>query len=168
MLAATHYTSIGPELAQEERGMKNPLIKFAASAVTCLLVFVIAGGTAGSSTPKLGTYTMSIAAADILPHVPDEVRSNFDGRWELTFAKGNTYQISKDGTVVVEGRLASATDQLTFTDEKGVLACIQPPGMEAGTYKWNYDQQELTFTAVEDKCPGRRAVLSVHPWRKVK
>jgi len=148
--------------------MKNPLIKFAVAAVTSLLVFVIAGGTVGSSTPRLGTYTMSVAPADVLPDVPAEVRSNFDGKWEITFAKGNTYHISKDGTVVVEGRLTSAAEQLTFTDEKGVLACIQPPGIEAGTYKWNYEQQELTFTAVEDKCPGRRAVLLVHPWRKVK
>jgi hypothetical protein len=148
--------------------MTKPAAKFAPAAVTLLLLFVLAGGTVGPSAPPLGTYTMSIAAEDALPNVPAEVRSNFDGKWELTFAKGNIYQIAKDGTLVVEGQLTSAREQLKLTDERGALACTQQPGMETGTYKWSYQQQELTFTAVEDKCEGRRAVLTLHPWRKVK
>jgi hypothetical protein len=142
--------------------------KFALAAVTSLLLFVLVGGTVGPSAPRLGRYTMSIAAEDILPNVPAEIRSNFDGRWELTFAKGNVYHISKDGRIVVEGRLTSTKKQLALTDEKGALACTQQPGMETGTYRWGYQQQELTFTVVEDKCEGRRAVLTLHPWRKVK
>ena len=148
--------------------MTKPAPQFALAAVTSLLLFVLVGGTVGPSTPRLGTYTMSIAAEDILPNVPVEVRGNFDGRWELTFTTGNMYHISKDGRLVVEGRLTSAKKQLTLTDEKGVLACTQQPGIETGTYKWSYRQPELTFTAVEDKCEGRRAVLTLHPWRKVK
>jgi hypothetical protein len=142
--------------------------KFARAAATSLLLFVLVGGAVALSAPSRGTYTMSIAAADNLPDVPAEVRSIFNGRWELTFAKGNMYHILKDGRLVVEGRLTSAEEQLTLTDEKGMLACIQPPGMETGTYEWSYQQPELTFTSVEDKCAGRRAVLTLHPWRKVK
>ena len=142
--------------------------EFALAGITSLLFFVLAAFAAGPSFPRPGTYAMSIAAEDNLPNVPAEVRSNFDGKWQLTFVKGNKYQISKDGKIVVEGRFTSVTDHLTLTDEKGLLACTQPPGMETGAYKWSNKQEELTFTEVEDKCGGRISVLTLHPWLKVK
>lgn len=141
---------------------------FALAAVTSLLLFVLVAFAAGPSSPRPGTYAMSIMAEDNLSNVPAEVRRNFDGKWQLTFAKGNKYQISKDGGIVVEGRFTSVKEHLTLTDEKGVLACTQPPGMETGTYKWSYKQKELTFTGIEDKCGGRISVLTLHPWLKVK
>ena len=148
--------------------MTKQAAELALAAGTSLLLFVLFAFAAGSSSPRPGTYTMSIAAADILSNVPAELRSNLDGKWELTFVKGNKYRISKDGGVVVTGHFASTMEQLTLTDEEGALACSQQPGMETGTYKWSYKQKELTFTGVEDKCEGRHSVLTLHPWLKVK
>lgn len=157
---------------QEDVGMKNRLLKrtaeFALTAVTSLLLFVLVAFAAGPSSPQPGTYAMSITAKDSLPNVPAEVRSRFDGKWQLTLAEGNKYQISKDGEIVVEGRFTLVKEQLTLTDEKGVLACTQPPGMETGTYKWISRQKELIFTKVEDECEGRISVLTLHSWLKVK
>jgi hypothetical protein len=141
---------------------------FALAAVKSLLLVVLVAFAAGLSSPRPGTYAMSIGAEDDLPNVPAEIRSNFDGKWQLTFAGGNRFQISKDAKVVVEGRFTSVVDHLTFTDEKGVLACTQPPGMETGTYKWSNNKKDLTFTVVEDKCGGRLDVLTLHPWLKAK
>ena len=152
----------------QSRIMMKQTAEFALAAVTSLLLFVLVAFAAGPSSPQLGIYAMSIAAEDNLPNVPAEVRRNFDGKWQLSLIKGNKYQISKAGKIVVEGRFTSVTDHLTLTDEKGALACTQPPGMETGTYKWSNKKKELTFTLVEDNCGGRSSVLTVHPWLKVK
>lgn len=147
--------------------MLKHALQFIPAATMSLLFCLVIGFAVTTTSPRLGTYTMSIAPDDVLTNVPAEVRSNLDGKWEMTFAKGGKYQISKDGSIVVEGRFTSAKEELTLTDEKGPLACSQQPGMETGTYKWNY-QKELTFTVVSDNCQGRHAVLTVHPWLKVK
>ena len=146
--------------------MPKPAARFAMAAVTSLLLFVPAAFTVGPSTPQLGAYSMSIVAEDIPANVPDEARNNFVGKWQMTFAKENGYQISKDGKVLIEGHLTSSTEQIKFKDERGDLACTQEPEMETGSYKLSYQDKKLTFKLVADKCEGRRFVLTVHSWLK--
>ena len=140
--------------------------QFTMVAGTSLLLFMLVGFTAGPSSPQLGVYAMSIVAEDIPANVPVEARSHFVGKWQMTFARENGYQISKDGKVMVAGHLTSSTEQIRFKDERGDLACTQTHEMETGTYQWSYQNQKLTFKPVEDQCAGRGFVLTVHSWLK--
>jgi hypothetical protein len=146
--------------------MPNQAARVTMAAVTSLLLFVPAAFTVGHSTPQLGAYSMSIVAEDLPANVPVEARNNFVGKWQMTFAKENGYQISKDGKVLVEGHLTSSAEQIKFKDERGDLACTQAPEMETGSYKLSYQDKKLTFKLVADKCEGRRFVLTVHSWFK--
>jgi hypothetical protein len=129
-----------------------------------LLLFVLVGFTAGSSSPRVGTYGMSVVAEDIPANVPVEARSTFIGKWQMTFAKENGYKIAKDGKVLVEGHFTVAGGQIKLKDERGDLACTQAPEMETGTYEVSDQDNKLTFTLVTDKCPGRNLVLTLHSW----
>jgi hypothetical protein len=62
--------------------------KFILALATSLLLSMLVVGAVAPSAPPPGTYAMSIVAEDNLPNVPTEIRSNFDGNLELTFAKG--------------------------------------------------------------------------------
>jgi hypothetical protein len=146
--------------------MPNQAAGFTIAAVSSLLWFVPAAFTVGPSTPQLGAYSMSIVAEDLPANVPDEARNNFVGNWQMTFAKEDAYQISKDGKVLVAGHLTFSTEQIKFKDERGDLACTQEPEMETGSYKISYQDKKLTFKLVADKCDGRRFVLTVHSWLK--
>lgn len=137
-------------------------------AAAPLLLLALLGFTESSSSPQLGTYSVTITAEEIPSSIPAEARGNIAGQWGMTFAAENQYRISKDGNVLVEGRFASTKEQLTLTDEKGPLACSPQSGLETGTYKWSYEEKKLTLTAVEDGCEGRRFILTLHPWRKEK
>ncbi len=148
--------------------MRKQVRRLALLAATAVLLLVLVGFTAKPSSPRLGAYTMSVAVEDIPSSVPDEVRSNFVGKWEMTFAKGNKYRISKDNNVIIEGRFAATKERLTLTDEKGVLACTQQPGIETGIYKWSYKGKKLIFTTVEDGCPGRQYILTLRSWLREK
>jgi hypothetical protein len=134
--------------------------------VTALVLLALVGFTVGSPPPRLGTYTMSIAAEDIPSNVPVEARNNFVGEWQMTFAKEDQYQISKDNKVLVEGHFTFSNEQIKFKDERGALACTQEPEVENGAYAWSYQDESLTFKLVEDKCEGRRFVLTIHSWLK--
>jgi hypothetical protein len=150
----------------KRRIMPKQAARFVKAAVTSLLLFVPVAFTVGASTPPRGVYSMSIVAEDIPANVPVEARNHFVGKWQMTFAKENGYQISKDGKVLVEGHLTPSTEQIKFKDERGDLACTQEPEMVTGSYKLSYQDKKLTFTLVSDKCEGRRFVLTVHPWFK--
>jgi hypothetical protein len=138
---------------------------FVLTALTLLLMTLL-GFTDKPATPPPGTYTISVVEEDVPANVPAEARSNFMGKWKIQLSKENKYEISKDGTVLVQGRLASEDENLKMTDEDGPLACSQQPGLETGTYKWSYEEMKLTFIAVEDKCEGRRFILTLRSWHQ--
>ncbi|MGH9844632.1 MAG: hypothetical protein ACREEM_38420 [Blastocatellia bacterium] len=117
-----------------------------------------------SSLPP-GVYTTTITAKDIpsdFPIPPDYLI----GKQEITFSKENRYRLTKDGELAVEGRHASTAERVVFTDEKGPFSCARMPGGATGTYKWKLDGNKLIFTAVEDKCLGRKVSLTARPWEK--
>lgn len=130
-----------------------------------VLLFLV-GFTVNPESPPPGSYTMSVAEEDIPENVPAEARGNFVGKWQMTLSNEKKYQISRDGNMLVQGSFSVSAEKLTVTDEDGVLACTAQPGTETGTYKWAYKDEKLSFTAVDDKCEGRRFVLSLRSWQK--
>ena len=117
----------------------------------------------GSSLPELpqGTYTTTIASADLV----NGASSVLSGFWDLHFADNNLFTVSKDGELVVKGTYAVVEDQLTFSDEEGLLACRA--GQAIGLYKWALDDDTLSLTAIEDQCDGRKAILAAHPFSRL-
>ncbi len=59
-----------------------------------------------------------------------------------------------------------AKDGLVFTDEKGMISCAMAPGEAAGKYKWTLEATKLTFAPINDKCEGRKLILTLHSWTK--
>lgn len=128
------------------------------------LLFLV--GFTVNPDPPPGSYTMSVAEEDIPENVPAEARGNFVGKWQMNLSPDKKYQISKDGNVLVKGSFNLSGGQITVTDEEGVLACTGQPSMETGTYNWTYEEGKLSFKIVDDKCEGRRFVLSLRSWQK--
>jgi hypothetical protein len=130
------------------------------------LLFVLAGFTFQSPKLAQGTYTINVTDADFPAKFPAEERSALSGKWELTLAENGVTKIMKDGQLVAEGRYSSTADRFVITDEQGPLSCSQAPGLETGIYKWTIAEDKLTLKAIEDKCDGRRFILTLLPWKK--
>jgi hypothetical protein len=107
----------------------------------------------------LGIYVTTITKED-------NVRYDVAGTWELTLAEGNRYSFTQMGMPIAEGRYSLTQDQIVFTDEKDYAGECIDLGAETGTYKWAFDGEALTLTTVEDQCPCRNIVNTVHPWLK--
>jgi hypothetical protein len=84
------------------------------------------------------------------------------GDWELQLTAKGLYMVIKDREVVVEGHHTISGDQVVLTDEKGKFACTIPPDEPTGTYQWKSEDGRITFSTVEDNCPGRNLVLTAH------
>lgn len=117
----------------------------------------------GPSLPELpwGTYTTTIASADLA----NGAFSVLSGFWDLTFADDSLFTVFRDGELVVKGTYTVVEDQLTFSNEEGLLACRG--GQEIGLYKWALDGDALSLTAIEGQCDGRKAILAAHPFSRL-
>ncbi|MCH8088452.1 MAG: hypothetical protein IH955_00370 [Chloroflexi bacterium] len=117
----------------------------------------------GPPLPELpqGTYTTTIASADLA----NGASSVLSGFWDLTFADDSLFTVFRDGELVVKGTYRVVEDQLTLSDEEGLLACRG--GQEIGLYKWALDGDALSLTVIEDQCDGREAILAAHPFSRL-
>jgi hypothetical protein len=106
-----------------------------------------------------GTYTTIIGEADVPPDMKAAV-----GNWELILGDEGQFTTMQNGEVVVRGTYAVTADQMTFSDAEGSMACT---GEQAtGAYGFALESGTLTFTLVDDDCPGRRIVLLTRPLTK--
>lgn len=154
--------------------MQHPLNRFrlvAAIAAFALVatmlgsVFVFGQVRAQDDTP-VGQWSVALARTDI----PVDIASSMSyiGRWRLGIEANGTYQAERtDAGIVVEGSWTVDGDQITFTDESGLLSCgnsaaapIIDQNMDTGTYTWTRSGKNLTFTQVDDACPGRIILLT--------
>ena len=143
------------------------------ASVTPLLLllpflFLFTGFTLEPQALPQGVYTVTIADENFPAKFPAEGRPALSGKWELTLLEANRIRITKDGELVVEGHYSSTTDRLIITDETGALSCAKEPGKETGTYKWTLKEDKLTLKGIDDKCDGRRFILTLLPWMKQK
>ncbi len=114
-----------------------------------------------------GDWSVAIARTD----VPVDIASSFSyvGRWRLSIDADGTYDAERldVGTTLVSGTWTTEGDQITFTDEGGILSCANAAAMpivnddlDSGTYTWTRSGKTLTLTRSDDACPGRVILLS--------
>jgi hypothetical protein len=130
------------------------------------LLLLLAGFTPAPRPLQQGVYAITVTAESFPPKFPAEARASLSGKWELTIMEGNKTKLTKDGELVVEGHYTSTTDRFVITDENGPLSCAKEPGKETGTYKLVVNENKLVLKAIDDKCDGRRFILTLLPWMK--
>lgn len=154
-----------------QRPIERARLPFVAAAL--LLIITIAGSAfafgqvrAQDDTP-VGEWAVALGRTD----VPVDVASSFSyvGRWRLGITADGAYEAERMdvGSVVVRGSWSTDGDQITFTDEDGILSCsnaaaapIIDGDLTSGTYTWSRSGKTLTLTRVDDACPGRVILLS--------
>jgi hypothetical protein len=144
----------------------NARQRMLATITLMMLALLGAGFTLQTSNVPQAAYTVTLTDVDFPVKVPAEVRAAFAGKWDLQIAEGNKFTVSKDDQLVTEGKYTSTADRLVLTDEKGPLSCSQEQGQETGTYKWVGKDGNLTLKAIDDKCNGRRFILTLKAWSK--
>ncbi len=160
-----------------QRPIERARLLFVAAAL--LFIITIAGSAfalgqvgAQDDTP-VGEWAVALGRTD----VPVDVASSFSyvGRWRLGIAADGTYEAERMdvGSVVVSGTWSTDGDQITFTDEDGILSCsnaaaapIIDSDLTSGTYTWIRSGKTLTLTRVDDACPGRSFLLSTSRSRR--
>ena len=85
------------------------------------------------------------------------------GPFTVSFETDGKMSVSRDGEIVVEGVYAVEKDQITFTDKRGPMACVDAG---PGKFQWKFDGKALTFKAIEDPCGGRANALTSQPLTK--
>ena len=128
-------------------------------------VFAFSQARAQDDSP-VGQWSVALGRVDI----PVDIASSMSyiGRWRLGIEEDGTFQAERtDVGIVIEGTWTAEGDQITFTDESGLLSCgnaaaapIIDDDMATGTYTWARSGKTLTFTQVDDACPGRIILLT--------
>ena len=154
--------------------MYRPLIRvrlFAAIASVALIATLIGsviafGQVRAQDDSPVGQWSVALARTDM----PVDIASSMSyiGRWRLGIEADGTYQAERtDVGTVIEGTWIADGDQITFTDESGILSCgnaaaapIIEEDLSSGTYTWVRSGKTLTFTRADDACPGRIILLT--------
>jgi len=128
-------------------------------------VFAFGQARAQDDSP-VGQWSVALGRVDI----PVDIASSMSyvGRWRLGIEEDGTFQAERtDVGIVVEGAWTVDGDQISFTDESGLLSCgnaaaapIIDDDMATGTYTWARSGKTLTFSQVDDACPGRIILLT--------
>ncbi|HEX8652545.1 MAG TPA: hypothetical protein VF708_17145 [Pyrinomonadaceae bacterium] len=132
------------------------------------LIFLFAGFALETQSLPQGVYTVTIADENFPAKFPAEGRPALKGKWELTLMEEGKSRITKDGVVTVEGHYSATADRFIITDETGSLSCAKETGKETGIYKWTLNGDKLVLKGIDDKCDGRRFILTLLPWMKQK
>ncbi len=113
-----------------------------------------------------GEYTVTISSGD-LP-ISLGLSSTLTGAWRIAFGDDGEYAAARqDVGTAVTGIYEVSGDEVTITDEAGLLSCsnLQPDGNTAptATYAWEKSGDLLRLEPVADVCRLRRALLSTNP-----
>lgn len=123
-------------------------------ALTTLALVIV--GAAASSTLS-GSYQTKIKGNKV---------GAFNATWTLNFKSGGKYTIVRNGAIVVRGKDTITAKRITFGSEKGIYACLGT--FASGTYSWTLKSSKLTLKSVNDRCPGRKIILTSQPLTKIK
>jgi hypothetical protein len=137
-----------------------------ASVATGALFF---GNARAQNDTPIGEWSVAIARTD----VPVDIASSFSyvGRWRVGIEADGSYEAERldVGATVVSGTWETDGDQITFTDDDGLLSCgnaaaapIINDDLDSGTYTWVRSDKTLTLTRVDDACPGRVILLTTY------
>lgn len=152
---------------------RSNLLLLAASLVLALSAIVSVVGPNGAiaqDDSPVGDWSVALGRNDI----PVEIASAFSyvGRWRLVIENDGTYFAERgDVGLAVQGTWTADGDQITFTDEAGLLSCaaaaaapIIDQDMTSGTYAWERSEDSIRFTRIDDTCPGRVILLTTFPF----
>ena len=85
------------------------------------------------------------------------------GPFTVSFESDGKMSVTREGEIVVEGVYTVEKDQITLTDKRGPMACIDAG---PGKFQWKFDGKALTFKLIEDPCEGRAGALTSQPLNK--
>lgn len=116
----------------------------------------------------IGQFSVKIVRVDVAPDLPDGY--NYVGTWIIDINEDGTYSASRqDVGLLLTGSWTGSGNQITFTDEAGLVSCTNPtavtiPGddVSSGTYEWTRTGDDLQLVPVEDGCGGRLLLFSTH------
>lgn len=129
----------------------------------CLIVLaLLATGCGSVQALSPGTYRTNIVAADLRPDTPNDL---FVGSWTLTLGEDGTFTTWRNGQIMATGQYRVLQNNLLLTDLAGKAACLSA-SQSTGTYSVTQNGILMLLTAVDDRCAGRRFVLTVHAMTK--
>ena len=82
------------------------------------------------------------------------------GEFTISFGTDGTTTVRRQADIVVEGVYSVTKDEITITDKRGPMACIDAG---PGKFQWKFDGKTLTLKTIEDKCGGRASALTSQP-----
>jgi hypothetical protein len=127
----------------------------------------------GPAPPQLlGTYTMTLARADLPPNPPPELSTGL-GRWTLRIVNsggidnGRAIALIAPGNHTLEGPgFGVSADRITLRHEE--CNAGGDAAFYDNVYRWKISGRTLRFTTVSNRCPDHVAqtLLTVHPWTR--
>lgn len=118
-------------------------------------------GSPAEGLPE-GRYEARISAERLagVPGLPGEPA----GRWEMLVDSLNVVLTAPDGTRVNETTANVTSSEVEFTPNRTEQSFSCPKGPVRGVYRWVSEGGALRFTAPNDPCRPRVAVLTAETW----
>lgn len=119
-------------------------------------------GAGPSPTPAVslsGTYATRLVSTDIAA-----TSNRMPGEWTIQFGSSGILTVTTPPgfTGTRSGYSFQVTGEQFRTDLFGADVCST---LLPGTYRWSLGSDRLTFTVVDDSCPGRVALLTSAVWK---
>jgi serine/threonine-protein kinase len=147
------------------RSVRNTLL-LAPIAAAAVASFVLAvGGAGGSDVAPGGSVAGLTGVYETRISGQTAENAGLTGTWRLRFLPDGVVRAIWNGVPAVRGTMSVMGDRVTFTDVAGSMACFGPE--VRGVYRYAARGGQLTFTALRDRCTGRRIVLLMRPWVQV-
>ncbi|MEP7159335.1 MAG: hypothetical protein ABI797_07890 [Chloroflexota bacterium] len=110
------------------------------------------------TAPLTGTYATTLVSTDVA------VTSNrMPGDWTIQFGSSGILTVTTPpgftGTYSGYSFVVAGSQFTTDLFGQDVCSTLLP-----GTYRWSLSSDRLTFTVVDDSCPGRVALLTSGVW----
>lgn len=132
------------------------------TSLKLISIFVLALIATGcSSEPKafpVGTYAVTFTEADNIRIGTDLMT----GTSSITFTDTGDFTLSAP-KVVINGQYTVIGDQVKFEESNPSFPCASEPSY---IYQWKLEDDQLTFSAIEDNCFLRTLAMTIHPYEK--
>ena len=138
-------------------------------ALVIAAVMLRVAWAATSATPRLarGRYITSVSLKETFDRIGMDpmTKGVLPGNWEVWLVDGNRYMIVRNGSLLFEeGHYHLTRQELMLTPDATDFPCmlhVRPEWANA-TYRWAMEGQAIVLTAIQEKCPGRLLVMSLH------
>jgi hypothetical protein len=146
-------------------------VRTRASLSALVTTAAVLGATWAAYTafPRLapGRYMTSVSLKETFDRIGVDpmTKSVLPGDWEVWLVEGNRYMIVRNGSMLFEeGHYRLTRQELALTPDATDFPCMLHlrPEWANATYRWTMEGQSLVLTAIQEKCPGRLLVLSLH------